>query len=200
MWVEVESGIQNFMTTRVQISSWSGFRVLIKKIKNFTAENKNLALGLHERRSSNKRSLQPPKENIRHIKTWNFCTFLFLWVIFALLDPDLSDPDPIHNTGRIIDEFQFLVASPIFASWLLIWKYDNLRYSMYRYGTSYWYFFCSTVILQNRGISQPPAPFLYSMKKKKNSSIEKLSIQRHAPSCIIKISVAVFFKRENTIL
>jgi hypothetical protein len=28
------------------------------------------------------------KENIQHFKTWNFLFFLFLWIIFALLDPD----------------------------------------------------------------------------------------------------------------
>jgi hypothetical protein len=35
-----------------------------------------------------RRSLQPSKDNIQQFKTWNFFTFYFLWVIFALLDPD----------------------------------------------------------------------------------------------------------------
>jgi hypothetical protein len=44
-----------------------------------------LSLGLHKRRPSYRRSLQPPKENIQH---FIYC-FLFYWVIFTLLDPDL---------------------------------------------------------------------------------------------------------------
>ncbi len=48
-----------------------------------------LSLGLHKRRPSYRRSFQPSKENIQHFKTWKFCVFfLFLCVIFALLDPD----------------------------------------------------------------------------------------------------------------
>ncbi len=66
-----------------------------------------LSLGLHKGRPSYKRSLQLSKKNIQHFKTWNFVNFLefflLLWVIFALLDPDLDseygsgsnwDPDP----------------------------------------------------------------------------------------------------------
>jgi hypothetical protein len=34
------------------------------------------------------RSLQPSKEDIQHFEKWIFNFFLFLWVIFALLDPD----------------------------------------------------------------------------------------------------------------
>jgi hypothetical protein len=47
-----------------------------------------LSLRLHKGCPSCRRSLQPSKENIQHFKTWNFLFFLFLWVIFALLDPD----------------------------------------------------------------------------------------------------------------
>ncbi len=49
-------------------------------------------------------SLQPSKENIQHMKFLNFSPFL--WVFFALPDPDLLDcrPDPIRiriwNTAR----------------------------------------------------------------------------------------------------
>jgi len=50
-----------------------------------------LFLGLYKRRSSYRRSLQPSKENIQHFKNIKFLCFLFLWVIFALMDPD---PDP----------------------------------------------------------------------------------------------------------
>ncbi len=48
-----------------------------------------LSLGLHKERPRYRRSIQHSKENILHFKTWKFCTFfLFLWIIFALLDPD----------------------------------------------------------------------------------------------------------------
>ncbi len=46
-----------------------------------------LSLGLHKGHQSYRRSLQPSKQNIQHFKTWNVF-FLFLWAIFALLDPD----------------------------------------------------------------------------------------------------------------
>jgi hypothetical protein len=68
-----------------------------------------LSLGLHKGRPSFRRSLQPSKENIQHFKTWNLLTFfIFLWVIFSLLNPDpnpltwLPDPDiriRIRSTG-----------------------------------------------------------------------------------------------------
>jgi hypothetical protein len=69
--------------------------------KSFTAvklfyilwiENYNLIiLRPPKRHKSYKRSLQPSKENIEHFKTLKFFTFLYLWVIFALLNPD---PEP----------------------------------------------------------------------------------------------------------
>jgi hypothetical protein len=47
------------------------------------------------------------KENIQHFKTWNFLFFLFLWIIFALLDPDpesesgirIRNPNPESESG-----------------------------------------------------------------------------------------------------
>ncbi len=59
---------------------------------------KLLSQGLHEGRPSYKRSLQLSKENIQHFKTWNFKFFLLVWVIFALLDPDL-DLDSDYGSG-----------------------------------------------------------------------------------------------------
>jgi hypothetical protein len=51
---------------------------------------------------------KPPdfKENIQRFKTGNFFTFLFLWVILALLDPDPDyrpDPDKVNrkNSGLV---------------------------------------------------------------------------------------------------
>ncbi len=85
---------------------------MTKSWNNITAENKfdiflikncNLLFpGLIKGRPSYRRSLQPSKENIQHFETWKFWTFfLFLWVIFALLDPDPNpltrlNPDPKH--------------------------------------------------------------------------------------------------------
>ncbi len=50
-----------------------------------------LSLGLHKGRPSYRKSLQPSREHpiLKNMKILDF--FLFLWVIFALLDPD---PDP----------------------------------------------------------------------------------------------------------
>ncbi len=50
------------------------------------------------------------KENIQHFKTWNFLFFLFLWIIFALLDPDpesgsgiqIRNPNPESKSGTRI--------------------------------------------------------------------------------------------------
>jgi hypothetical protein len=42
-----------------------------------------LSLDLHKGRPSYRESLQTSKENIQHF-------FLFLWVIFTILDPDLN--------------------------------------------------------------------------------------------------------------
>ncbi len=39
----------------------------------------DLSLVLHKGRASYRRSLQPPKEHIQHLKTWNFVTF-FIFV------------------------------------------------------------------------------------------------------------------------
>ncbi len=47
-----------------------------------------LSQGRHKGRPSYRGSLQPSKENIQHFKTWNLFICLFLWVVFALLDPD----------------------------------------------------------------------------------------------------------------
>jgi hypothetical protein len=51
------------------------------------------------------RSLQPLKENIHPLETYIFL-LLFLWVIFALLDPDpdlvdQNNADPLEKTARI---------------------------------------------------------------------------------------------------
>ncbi len=95
--------IFNWIRIRIPTRIQSGSRVFIAKNwrektqpKNFSffffIQNCNLYIpGLHKGRPSYRRSLKPSKENIQHIQKWNLLTFLFLWVIFALLD---KDPDP----------------------------------------------------------------------------------------------------------
>ncbi len=59
-----------------------------------------LSLGLHKGRPSNRRSLQPLKENIQHFKTWKFCTFFYFcasflpsWIRIRISNLN-ADPDP----------------------------------------------------------------------------------------------------------
>jgi hypothetical protein len=90
---------------RIRIQSWSSALMtknwkkwqLKKKLNFFLIKNCNLPtfLGLHKVCPSYRRSLQLIKEAIQHFKTW---IFLFLWVIFALLDPD---PDSEYRSGSI---------------------------------------------------------------------------------------------------
>ncbi len=69
-----------------------------QKLQKITAEKKiiffgsitTIYLGLHKGRSSYRRSLQLSKENIQHLKTWNFVGH------FCLLDPD---PDSEYRSG-----------------------------------------------------------------------------------------------------
>ncbi len=65
----------------------------------FLDPNIFLSLGLHEGRPSYSRSLEPFKKNILHFKACNF--FLFLWIIFALLDPD-----PDSQCGSCRSEYE----------------------------------------------------------------------------------------------
>ncbi len=86
---------------RIRIGIRTQFRIQgfddQKLRKKYTAEKNYffskivmyLSLGLLNGHPSYRRSLQPSKENIQHFKIWNLFTFfLFLWVIFSLLDPD----------------------------------------------------------------------------------------------------------------
>ncbi len=78
----------------------------IEKINNWKIAI-YLFLGLHKGHPSYRISRQPSKENIHHFKKMKFVNiFLFLWVIFALLDPDTYplnwlnlDPIRIRNTA-----------------------------------------------------------------------------------------------------
>ncbi len=82
--------------------------IQLKKITFFKIENYNIPtvfLGLHKGRPSYRRSLQPIKENILHLKTWKFLIFLYFCVICALLDPDpltSLNPDPIRIRIRTL--------------------------------------------------------------------------------------------------
>ncbi len=101
----IDSGSGSSILGWVPIRIQSRSRVLMtKNWKKCKAGKKfaiYLTLGLHKGRPSYRRSLQPSKDNIQHFKTWNFLTcliFLFLWVIFALLEPD---PDSDLGSGSI---------------------------------------------------------------------------------------------------
>jgi hypothetical protein len=93
-----ESSIQ---VKRIQIQ---GF--MTKNWKNIVEKNKiffyikyyNLhvqSLGLLNGRPSNRRSLQPSKENIQHFKKWNLITFFLFCGIFCPPGVPLN-PDPQH--------------------------------------------------------------------------------------------------------
>ncbi len=111
----VESGsgssILVWMPIRIRIISGSRVLFMTKNWKNwqltkffFFFRSKiaiYLSLDLHKGRPNYRRSLQPSKENVhtwKHEISWHFS---FLWVIFALLDPDPltwlnPDLDPKH--------------------------------------------------------------------------------------------------------
>ncbi len=94
--------IQGFDDQKLgKIYSWKNGYFFLLKNCNLLIPN----LGLHNRRPSYWRSLQPPKENIQHFKTWNFLTFsyfcgyfLLVWMRICLTSLD-RDPIRIWNTG-----------------------------------------------------------------------------------------------------
>ncbi len=88
--------IQGFNDQKLEkIHRWKDFYYLfLLKVAIY------LSLGLHKERPSIRGSLQPSKENIQHFKTWNFFTFLFMWIFFALLDPD---PDSKSRSTDLIE-------------------------------------------------------------------------------------------------
>ncbi len=73
-----------------KIYSWKKIKCYFDQKLQFTYPS-----GLQKGRPSYRRSLQPSKENIQHVKIWNFFS-LFYGVIFALLDPD---PDSESGYG-----------------------------------------------------------------------------------------------------
>jgi hypothetical protein len=76
-----------------------------------------LSLGLHKGGQSYRRSLQPSKKNIQHYKTWKLSTFfIFLWVIFPLLDPD-PDPATQINADPCGSGSETLYSRQCFGSW-----------------------------------------------------------------------------------
>ncbi len=89
--------------------SWKKIKFFLDQKLQFTF----LSQGLHKGRPSYKRILHLSKEDIQHLKTWNFLIFfLLLWVIFALLDPDpltWLNPDLIRT--RILNPSWFQCGS-----------------------------------------------------------------------------------------
>jgi hypothetical protein len=87
---------------RIRIQGFDDQKLKKKKSRHFfllflTNIAIKFSLALHKGRTSYKRSLQLSKENIQHFKKMKIINFfLFLWVIFALLEPD---PDPDCESG-----------------------------------------------------------------------------------------------------
>ncbi len=90
---------------------FSGYRSgsrLLMTLKNIFYEKNDiflfkiaiyLSLGFRKGRPSYRRSLQPSKENIQHLKTWNFLTFSIFVGYFFPPEPDpltWLNPDPKH--------------------------------------------------------------------------------------------------------
>ncbi len=98
IWIQHFSSIQIRAQFRIRIRI-HGFDdqkckifQLKKKFYLFISKNAiQFSLGLHKGRPSYRRSLERSIESIQHFKTWNFFIFLFLWVIFALLNSDPAD-------------------------------------------------------------------------------------------------------------
>ena len=89
--------------------------LMTRNLNKFTAENFlyiffrskiaiYLSIGLHKGRPSYGRSLKPSKENIQHVKTWNFLTFLYFCGSFLPSRVRTPNLDPtrirIRNTGN----------------------------------------------------------------------------------------------------
>jgi hypothetical protein len=64
--------IQGFDRQKLKIFTWYSLKTFLFLDQIFL-----LSLGLYEGRPSYKRSLQPFKKNIQHLKTWNFFTSLY---------------------------------------------------------------------------------------------------------------------------
>ncbi len=90
-WFQCGSRSRVFMTKIKKVYSGKKFMFFISKIAYY------LSLGLNKECPSYRRSLQLSKKNIQHFETLNFLTFLLLWVIFALLDPD---PQPCQKARK----------------------------------------------------------------------------------------------------
>ncbi len=115
--------IRDFMTKnwRRKKYSWKFFKYFFdKKIAIY------LYLGLHKGRPSYRKSLQPSKQNIQHLKKWNLLTFfLFLWIIFRfwigiliqIADPD-KDPGNPWNPDPILFS---LVDRQVRKIWVPVW-------------------------------------------------------------------------------
>ncbi len=103
-WIPIQIRTQGFSDQKfTAVKNWYFF---LSKIVIY------LSVGLHKGCPSYSRSLQPSIENIS--KFLNF--FLFLWLIFALLDPD-TDPltllNPVQSNQNIIFSLSSLSVVPV---------------------------------------------------------------------------------------
>jgi hypothetical protein len=125
------------MTKNWKIYSWNFFLL-------FLIRNCNLLFPRPpKQRPSYRKSLQPWKENIQHLKQWNLLTFFYFCAsFFALLDPnpycksqsgsrDPWYPDPIrigiHNTGHAkVSNTKPRIFS-ILLGVIILWSYHTKR-------------------------------------------------------------------------
>ncbi len=83
----------------------TGKNLQLKKIEYFFDQKLQfayLSLSFYNGRPSNRRSLQPSKENIQHFKTWDFLFFFYFCVSF--LPSWIRIPDPIQIRIRNTDD------------------------------------------------------------------------------------------------
>jgi hypothetical protein len=101
--IRIQSGSRVLMT-----KTWKKFiagKIFLIFFKSKTTIY--ISLGLHKGFPSYRRSLQPSKENIQHLKTWNFLIFFYFcgsflpsWIQIRTPEPD-TDPLPLLNPDPI---------------------------------------------------------------------------------------------------
>ncbi len=85
-----------------------------------------LSLSLHKGRPSYWSSLQPSKENIQHLKTWNFWTF-FLFLGCHFCPPGSGSGFRLGSTDLIESGCEF--ETLFFIIWKNLWSFFAVRYS-----------------------------------------------------------------------
>jgi hypothetical protein len=118
VWIPIR--IQGFDEQKLEkIYSWKNSFFLGSKTTFY------ISLGLYKRRSSYRRNLQPLKRTPSNLKHEIISLlFLFLWVIFALLDPDL---DSGYGSTDLIKSWSNLDPKHYKISYVFRVKYSHAR-------------------------------------------------------------------------